>query len=67
MDRCECGNRACPSCHGQCCRWAVMTLYRVDMQDEGGTAMCDGCGEDALESGLFATRDDDEDDDADAP
>jgi hypothetical protein len=38
-----------------------MTLYRVDMEDETGTPMCESCGGDALDSGVFGTRDEDDD------
>lgn len=34
----------------------LRTLYRVDMDDTTGTRMCETCGADALESGLFDTR-----------
>jgi hypothetical protein len=29
-------------------------LYRVDMEDIGGTLMCECCADDALDSGLYA-------------
>lgn len=35
-------------------------LYRVDMDDESGTLFCEHCAEDAMESGVFTSRDDEE-------
>lgn len=51
--RCECADKGCPVCHGVCWETATVTLYRVDMDDQGGTCMCRGCSDDAMESGLF--------------
>lgn len=61
--RCKCSDPACPVSHGdfevthQCGRQASILLYRVDMEDETGTLMCDGCSEDAMASGLFTMED----------
>lgn len=67
---CECADPGCPAaghviepcdlrgvtqriacCNGKTSR----LLFRVDMQDLTGTLFCEGCAEDALESGLFTT------------
>jgi hypothetical protein len=53
--RCECSDPGCPCCHGHCERKATTVLCRSDMEDETGTAMCEGCAGDALESGVFYT------------
>ncbi len=58
MNTCECSDPGCPVHKGKetCERPAVLTVYRVDMEDETGTDMCTDCAADALESGVFATR-----------
>jgi len=38
--------------------WQRMILFRVDMEDETGTAMCEECADDALDSGVFTTYED---------
>ncbi len=53
MVKCECADPGCPVCFGKCDKKAVMCLLRVDMEDITGTLFCQGCGEDAMESGLF--------------
>lgn len=50
--RCECTDQCCP-CNGTCHQRAVAILYRCDMEDKTGTAMCSECTNDALDSGLF--------------
>jgi hypothetical protein len=53
---CECTDPGCPVHKGksECSHFGrVVTLYRVDMEDETGTRMCRACAEDAMESGLF--------------
>ena len=62
--RCECCDSRCPEHKGsdKCSHQATDILYRVDMQDETGTAMCDACSDDAFASGLFTTEIDDDDD-----
>lgn len=58
---CECSDPRCPAHAGPSCEQvATATLYRVDMTDETSTAMCSGCADDAMESGLFTTDPDDE-------
>lgn len=68
--RCECSDSGCPAHKGAAtCKVeapAMAVLYRVDMEDQTGTVMCDACTDDAMESGLFTTADDD-DPDADDP
>lgn len=56
---CECADPLCPKRHGYDCHAdATIILYRVDMTDETGTAMCETCSVDALESGLFTDGED---------
>jgi hypothetical protein len=52
---CQCSDPGCPihHTHSDCTHPATTTLYRIDMQDETGTPMCEGCAEDAFESGVF--------------
>ncbi len=63
--RCECADSGCAAHkdHTRCNELATTILYRVDMEDNTGTAMCDACTEDAFDSGLFTTNDYDEIDD----
>jgi len=58
-ETCQCAD---PKCRNEinhkssplCNRYGtVVVLYRIDMEDAGGTAFCDECAEDALDSGLF--------------
>ena len=51
--KCECSDPGCPCC-GDCQDDADCVLYRIDMEDETGTPMCDRCADDAYESGLYA-------------
>jgi len=61
---CECSDPGCPAEHGSeehgVVSRDVSILYRIDMEDNTGTAMCDECAEDAFASGLFTTREDEE-------
>ena len=50
---CEDSDPQCPHCSGKCTREITMRLFRIDMADETGTTMCDLCGGDAFESGVF--------------
>ncbi len=54
---CECASTRCPEAHvARDCREPVLTvLYRVDQEDETGTAFCGGCEADAYDSGLFTS------------
>jgi len=63
VEPCECTDPGCPCCRGTCKEPAALTAYRVDMEDATGVAFCECCGADALESGVFTTRDDDEGED----
>jgi hypothetical protein len=36
---------------------ALFVAFRYDTEDSTGTAMCDECTDDALDSGLFYTED----------
>jgi hypothetical protein len=49
--RCECADPKCPHCWGACKDRPVVTLGRVD--SDGHVRMCEACGQDALESGVF--------------
>jgi len=53
---CECGDPGCPVHKGseKCSAKPTQRLYRIDMEDETGTDMCDGCAEDAMDSGVFS-------------
>ena len=63
---CQCSDGGCPVHKGRNCkRVAETTVFRVDMEDVDGTPMCDGCASDALDSGVFTTKDESEDDDED--
>lgn len=53
---CECSDPGCPVCGGRCRKPSRTVLYRSDMEDETGTPMCNGCADDAMESGLFYTK-----------
>jgi hypothetical protein len=64
VERCGCCDPKCPSKHGEgreCGFRATVILYRIDMEDNDGTPFCDPCAEDAMESGLFRTEEDAED------
>lgn len=64
--QCECADKECPK-HlidsekrtSICQSIATTILYRTDMEDNTGTAMCDECSEDAIDSGVFAEYDPD--------
>ena len=54
---CMCDDKGCPVHKGKHCEIVSRTrqYYRIDMQDKTGTAMCSGCADDAMDSGLFST------------
>jgi hypothetical protein len=54
-DKCKCSDPGCPVHKGesQCDNRAIAILYRIDMEDQSGTLMCETCAGDALESGVF--------------
>jgi hypothetical protein len=54
--RCQSSDRGCPAHPGIsfCIQPASTTLFRIDMEDQTGTAFCDACAEDAMNSGLFS-------------
>ena len=60
--KCECGDRGCPMHlgHAICPADGTTLLYRIDMHDASGTLMCAACATDALDSGIFATDERDE-------
>ena len=57
--RCECSDPGCPVHYGSvsCVGNALFVAFRYDTEDSTGTAMCDECTDDALDSGLFYTED----------
>lgn len=60
---CECSDPGCPEHKGKSrCSYTgeVMLLYRIDMEDKTGSAMCEKCASDAFESGVFTDSIDDE-------
>jgi len=61
---CECGDKGCPVHQGEetCNLNAAVQLFRVDMDDQTGTLMCEKCAEDAFDSGLFTDSTDSDDD-----
>lgn len=65
--RCECCDDRCLEHKGRdrCHHQATDILYRVDMNDETGTAMCDACADDAFSSDVFTVKDDEDDEDDD--
>ena len=52
---CECSDNGCPEHKGisKCENAARVLVIRSDMVDVTGTAMCRGCANDAMESGVF--------------
>jgi hypothetical protein len=52
---CECIDKGCPAHRGTICtaKGATTILRRIDMHDVTGTAFCESCAIDAMESGLF--------------
>lgn len=58
--KCECADKGCPAHQGSsdCRNVANTILYRIDMDDQTGTALCDDCANDATMSGLFVEGDD---------
>src|SRR5207248_9798075 len=56
LGQCECSDPGCPYCSGACNNPATMNVHNSGMADETGIPMCDDCGGDALDSGVFHTR-----------
>ena len=56
QSQCQCSDPMCPVCSGKCAQVATQMLCRVDMSDAYDLPMCDGCADDALESGVFDTK-----------
>lgn len=56
---CECADSGCKAHKGQsdCLVKGYTILYRIDMEDETGTVMCEACTDDAFSSGLFVEHD----------
>lgn len=52
---CECSDPGCPACHGHCSKPSTTGLTRIDMGG-GKIWMCDGCADDAYESGVFRSK-----------
>lgn len=56
---CECSDSGCTAHRGKayCNKKANTILYRIDMEDETGVSFCNACADDAMESGVFESRD----------
>lgn len=68
-NKCECADPGCDAHTSKedCREYASTILYRIDMEDNSGTAFCEACAADAIGSGVFTDElDDDIDDDAEA-
>lgn len=66
--QCECFDSGCSAHKGKksCGNNAEMYLYRLDMEDETGTAFCEDCASDAMDARVFtdvpsSEQDEDED------
>ena len=55
--KCECSDG-----HSSCELLATTILYRTDMTDRTGTAMCEACANNAFDCGLFTDEVDDSED-----
>jgi len=55
---CECTDPGCKAHKSEptCSKPVYETLYRCDMEDNTGVAFCGDCASDAMESGVFATK-----------
>ena len=55
---CECTDAGCKTHRdvAECSKPVYETLYRCDMEDKTGVAFCGDCASDAIESGVFATK-----------
>jgi len=55
---CECSDSGCKAHLGatSCAQPIAETLYRSDMEDNTGVAFCAECASDAMDAGVFATR-----------
>jgi hypothetical protein len=55
---CECSDSGCKAHLGasSCAQPIAETLYRSDMEDNTGVAFCADCASDALDAGVFTTR-----------
>ena len=61
-ERCECSDFGCTVHEGRpnCSRNGHTVIHRMDMVDETGTLFCWECSDDAMDSGLFTYREDNE-------
>ena len=57
---CECTDAGCKVHRdvSECSKPVYETLYRCDMEDTTGVAFCGDCASDAIESGVFASKED---------
>ena len=57
---CECTDAGCKAHRdvSECSKPVYETLYRCDMEDNTGVAFCGDCASDAMESGVFSSRED---------
>lgn len=54
---CQDSDPGCPHHKGaNCVNKATMTVYRIDMEDWTGIAVCHWCAEDMLNAGTFSTE-----------
>jgi len=55
---CQCCDRGCPVHSGksECGKKASTVAVRIDMDDQTGTPMCEGCAADAMDSGVFSLK-----------
>jgi hypothetical protein len=53
---CQCSDRLCRECGGQCNQVADTTLYRADIRDTRGTHFCERCADDAASSQIPYTE-----------
>ena len=55
--KCECSDPECPIHFGKsdCTRKSCIVMFRKNMTNETGTAMCGACADDAFYSGTFTT------------
>lgn len=53
--KCGCADPGCPAHkgHNACLNVSTTRLHRIDQPDATGTAMCEACGDDAFDSGVF--------------
>ena len=53
---CLCRDASCEACHGKCTNFATYALANDLRPEVYNKPMCDGCAEDALNTGLFGIK-----------